>query len=476
VAEAVLGVDAAPGVAARLRELLSARGYAVRDLRAARDAVADDVFAGVVVEVPGAGGRGAARVRETRERDAGPAIVALCPPGMVEAAIHALKEGADDFVLGPFDIEELEIKLERALERRRERGELERLRGRLGPLRRLPALTGDSPQIRHVRRQIERVAPGRTTVLITGETGTGKELVAAAIHEASPRRTQAFIKVNCAALPETLLESELFGHERGAFTGADQRRLGRFEEAHRGTLFLDEIGDMHPHTQAKLLRVLQEQEFERLGGARPIKVDVRILAATNQNLAARIAEGSFREDLFFRLHVVSIEVPPLRERPADIPVLAERFLVETNAELPRPKRGFTAEAQAALVRHPWPGNVRELRNVVERAVLMGEGEWIGERDLALAALVTPDVRGAPALVSLPPEGIALAEVERAAIVAALDRCGWVQKDAARLLRLSRRKLNYRIARLGIRHASWRRNRPGGSARPRRPQEPGSHMC
>jgi transcriptional regulator with GAF, ATPase, and Fis domain len=313
-------------------------------------------------------------------------------------------------------------------------------------------------------------------VLITGETGTGKELVAAAIHEASPRRTQAFIKVNCAALPETLLESELFGHERGAFTGADQRRLGRFEEAHRGTLFLDEIGDMHPHTQAKLLRVLQEQEFERLGGTRPIKVDVRILAATNQNLAARIAEGSFREDLFFRLHVVSIEVPPLRERPADIPVLAERFLVETNAELPRPKRGFTAEAQAALVRHPWPGNVRELRNVVERAVLMGEGEWIGERDLALAALVTPDVRGAPALVSLPPEGIALAEVERAAIVAALDRCGWVQKDAARLLRLSRRKLNYRIARLGIRHASWRRNRPGGSARPRRPQEPGSHMC
>jgi DNA-binding NtrC family response regulator len=459
-------------VFARLRELFGAKGYGVRDLRARADA--DEIVAGLVVEVPGPEGRGAALVREARARDGGPAVIALCPPGMVEVAIQALKEGADDFVLAPFDPDELEIKLERALERRRERGELERLRGRLGPLRRLPALLGDSPEIRHVRRQIERVAPGRTTVLITGETGTGKELVASAIHEASPRRSRPFVKVNCAALPETLLESELFGHERGAFTGADHRRLGRFEEAHRGTLFLDEIGDMHPRTQAKVLRVLQEQEFERLGGTRPIRVDVRILAATNQNLAARIAEGSFREDLFFRLHVVSIEVPPLRERAADIPLLAERFLVEANAELPRPKRGASPEAVSALVRHAWPGNVRELRNVIERAVLMGEGEWITPNDLALAPSTQADAPAA-ALVSLPPGGVDLAVVERAAIEQALERSGWVQKDAARLLRMSRRKLNYRIARLGIRHPSWRRHRPGGRGSSG-PQEPDSHMC
>ncbi len=472
--EPVLWVDADPRIAARLRELFGAKGYAVRDLRA-RDDAEDEIAVGLVVEVPGPQGRGSARVREARERDGGPAILALCPPGRVEAALHALKEGADDFVLAPFDPEELEIKLERALERRHERRELERLRGRLGPLRRLPAPTGDSPEIRHVRRQIERVAPGRTTVLITGETGTGKELVAAAIHEASPRRAQPFINENCAALPEPLLESELFGHERGAFTGAEHRRLGRFEEAHRGTLFLDEIGDMHGRTQAKVLRVLQEQEFERLGGARPIKVDVRILAATNQNLAARIADGSFREDLFFRLHVVSIELPPLRERAADIPLLAERFLVEINAELPRPKRGFLPEALAALVRHAWPGNVRELRNVIERAVLMGEGDWIAPHDLALSPLVPAAASDPHPLVSLPSEGVALEEVERAAIVAALERSAWVQKGAARLLRMSRRKLNYRIARLGIRHPSWRRHRPP-TRKPREPGEPGSDMC
>jgi transcriptional regulator with GAF, ATPase, and Fis domain len=317
-----------------------------------------------------------------------------------------------------------------------------------------------------VREQIRRVAPGRATVLITGETGTGKELVATAIHLASPRRGHPNVKVNCAALPDPLLESELFGHERGAFTGAEQRRIGRFEEAHGGTLFLDEIGDMHLRTQAKVLRALQEQEFERVGGARPIRVDVRIIAATNQDLRGAIERGKFREDLYFRLDVVSIHVPALRDHPQDIPLLAGDFLAHFNASTHHRKAGISPDAMDALVKYPWPGNVRELRNTIERAVLMGEHHRIELPDLALpepGELAEPSPAGGPPTprepaVQLPAGGVDLREVERELILQALERTGWVQKDAAELLRMSRRKLNYRIRRLGITHRSWRRNR------------------
>jgi transcriptional regulator with GAF, ATPase, and Fis domain len=322
-------------------------------------------------------------------------------------------------------------------------------------------LLGESAPIRLVREQIARVAPGRATVLITGETGAGKELVATAIHENSPRRNRRFLKVNCAALPEPLLESELFGHERGAFTGAQQRRTGRFEEADGGTLLLDEVGDMHPRTQAKVLRVLQEREFERLGGSRPIRVDVRILAATNQDLQRLIEEGRFRADLYYRLNVVSIHLPPLRERPVDIPLLASVFLSEFNRESPRPKRGFTADALEALDRYDWPGSVRELRNTVQRSVLMGDRQWIEAADLGLpfnAPGSEGPSAGSPGMIRLPEEGADYREVERALILSALERTGWVQKRAAEHLRMSRRRLNYRIRRLGIYHPSWPRNR------------------
>jgi len=317
-----------------------------------------------------------------------------------------------------------------------------------------------------VRERIRRVASGRATVLITGETGTGKELVASAIHRASPRRGQPNVKVNCAALPDPLLESELFGHERGAFTGAEQRRIGRFEEAHGGTLFLDEIGDMHLRTQAKVLRALQEQEFERVGGVRPIRVDVRIIAATNQDLRSAIEHGTFREDLFFRLNVVSIRVPALREHPQDIPLLAEDFLAHFNAGAVHRKSGISPEAMDGLLKYPWPGNVRELRNIIERAVLMGEADCVELADLSLpepGELVEPPPAGLiqvprDPVVRLPAAGVDLGEVERELILQALERAGWVQKDAAELLRMSRRKLNYRIQRLGITHRSWRRNR------------------
>jgi transcriptional regulator with GAF, ATPase, and Fis domain len=305
-------------------------------------------------------------------------------------------------------------------------------------------------------------------VLLTGETGTGKEVIAGLIHRLSPRADGPLVKVNCAALPETLLESELFGHERGAFTGADRQRVGRFEQASGGTLFLDEVGDMSPATQAKLLRVLQDQEFHRLGGTQCLRTDARIVAATNQELSERIREGRFREDLYFRLNVIRIHLPPLRERPEDLMALAQRFLVGFAQELSRPARGFSQAALERLRSHPWPGNVRELHNTIERAVLLCEGRRLEAADLALGP-VAGEAGGA--WRELPADAIDLRAVERRLVHEALSRTGFVQKDAARLLGVSRRKLNYMIQRMGITHPSWRRNRDdatppaGGSGRP-----------
>ena len=456
-------------VAPRVRRLVCAslrdRGYRIAE--AGRE---DRTATAAVLEFPGPAGRGLARLRATRGQPLPPAVVVLCRAGSVESAVAGLKEGASDFVLSPFDCEELAIRLERALQVRELRRRL-RAGGRRGGEPATPGagpeLRGESPAMTRVRNQIEQAAGGRATVLIRGETGTGKELVASAIHRASARAERPLVKVNCAALPDPLLESELFGHERGAFTGAEQRRIGRFEEAHSGTLFLDEIGDMQPRTQAKVLRALQEQEFERLGGTRPIRVDVRIIAATNQDLRDLIAHGRFREDLYFRLNVVPIELPPLRERRDDVPILAEHFLAEFNREQQRPKQGIAPEALGQLQRYSWPGNVRELRNALERAVLMGRGERVEACDLALQGPSVPESAAPESdearVVRLPAQGIDLRDVERELILQALERCGWVQKEAARLLHMSRRKLNYRIRLLGITHAGWRRNRGTGGS-------------
>jgi len=287
-------------------------------------------------------------------------------------------------------------------------------------------------------------------------------LIAGLIHRASPRAEGPLVKVNCAALPETLLESELFGHERGAFTGADRQRIGRFEEANGGTLFLDEVGDTSRATQAKLLRVLQDQLFHRLGGSKLLRTDARIISATNHDLGARIAEGVFREDLYFRLNVIRIHLPPLRERPEDLVDLAHHFLRELGAEMRHPARGFTEMALAKIRSHDWPGNVRELHNTLERAVLMAEGPRIDAEDLSI-------LRGRSVEDSrswrheLPAEGISLRDVERELVIEALERTGYVQKDAAKLIGVSRRKLNYMIQRMGITHPAWRRNRDSASA-------------
>ncbi len=434
-------------VRSELEQWLTGQGYEVQERLGGTPRAA-------ILDYPAAG----ERLRKLAALSPRPAILALCARGCVEAQVAALKQGADDFVAFPFDLDELGIKLDRALAQLGLRAELARLRGESAVLESERSILGSGPEIKAVRRQIKKVAGSRASVLVIGETGTGKELVASTIHALSQRRTQRIVKVNCAALPEPLLESELFGHERGAFTGAEQRRLGRFEEADGGTLFLDEIGDMSLRTQGKVLRALQEREFERLGGSQPLRVDVRVIAATNQDLREMIRAGQFRAELLFRLNVITIRLPLLRERACDIPELALEFLREFNRLEARPKRGFSPLATDALMRHHWPGNVRELRNVVERAVLMGDSECVERSDLCLDA---PEYEGAEGeVVRLPAEGIDYREVERLLVLQALERASWVQKDAAALLRMSRRKLNYRVQRLGITHPSWRKNRSG----------------
>ena len=295
-------------------------------------------------------------------------------------------------------------------------------------------------------------------MLIRGETGTGKELIAGAIHHNSLRAGRNFVKVNCAALQENLLESELFGHEKGAFTGADKQRVGRFEQADGGTLFLDEVGDMSANTQAKILRVLQEHEFERLGGTRTLRVDVRLIAATNRNLPQMVANGQFREDLYYRLNVVSIEMPPLRERKDDIQQLAMFFLRRFAGELKKRVDGLSPDALKLLMRYNWPGNIRELENAIERAVLLTEGPQLDAATTCASASCRrrqPSGDGSP-VVKIPPTGIALEEIERQALIEALKMSNWVQKDAAELLAISPRVMNYKIKTLGIDYPRGRR--------------------
>ncbi len=391
-------------------------------------------------------------------------VIVMTAYGSMEAAVRALRLGAVDFVEKPFDIDEMEARVHRALDQ----GDLvETLRGLratlLAPYR-PENIVGESPGLLRALEIARKVAPARTSVLITGETGTGKELVAGLIHALSPRRGREFVAVNCAAIPEGLLESELFGHERWAFTGATRRRVGRFERAHRGTLFLDEVGDMSLATQAKILRVLQDGRIERLGGDEPIDVDVRVVAATHRDLAAEVRAGRFREDLYYRLAVVRIRLPPLRERGEDVVLLARHFARLLCADLKRPPLDFTGEALEALRRHTWPGNVRELRNAVERAVLLAEGDRITARDLGLEDAPRPAPErweGEAFRFAFPAEGVPLEVAEKELVLAALRRAGWVQKEAARLLGITKRAMHYKIRKHGITHPSWIRNRPPG---------------
>jgi Nif-specific regulatory protein len=385
------------------------------------------------------------------------AVILMTAFGSVHTAVEAMKIGAFDYVQKPFEIEEMELKVEKAIEHRRLKHEIEYLRHTQQDIYDFDRIVGASGALQSVLSIVKKVAKSNTTVLIRGETGTGKELIAGACHHNSLRASRNFVKVNCAALQENLLESELFGHEKGAFTGADKQRVGRFEQADGGTLFLDEVGDMSANTQAKILRVLQEHEFERLGGTRTLRVDVRVIAATNRNLPQMVANGLFREDLYYRLNVVSIDMPPLRERKDDIQALAMFFLRRFSGELKKRLDGLSPDAHKLLMRYNWPGNIRELENAIERAVLLTEGPLLTSSDLRLGELSTSQPTGdSSPVVKIPPTGIALEEIERQALIEALKMSNWVQKDAAELLSISPRVMNYKIKTLGIDYARGRR--------------------
>jgi DNA-binding NtrC family response regulator len=396
----------------------------------------------VVSDLKMGGSSGIDVLKTTRALHPSAAVILMTAFGSVTTAVEAMKIGAFDFVQKPFEIEEMEVKIEKALEMRRMRHEIDYLRHEQQDIYDFDRIIGSSGALKRVLGIVQKVARSNTTVLIRGETGTGKELIAGAIHHNSLRANRSFVKVNCAALQENLLESELFGHEKGAFTSADRQRIGRFEQADGGSLFLDEIGDMSPSTQAKILRVLQEHEFERLGGTRTLRVDVRLVAATNRDLAAMVGQGSFREDLYYRLNVVAIEMPPLRERKEDIAALASFFIRRFSGELKKKIDGLEPEAQKLLLRYNWPGNIRELENAIERAMLLTEGRLIACDDLRLGEAATASPT--------------LEEIERAALVEALKMSNWVQKDAAELLSISPRVMNYKIKTLGIEFPRHRR--------------------
>ncbi len=450
----VLVVDDDAGVRASFRLILEDE----YDVLEARDGVqalevlrADPVDLVLLdVRLPGMDGlQVLARIRALDERLD---VILVTAVKTVKTAVAAMKLGALDYLTKPFDQEEVLPLIRRAIEKRALEREVVALRSELARRQGADALVGQSPGMRKVFQVIEQVARITATVLITGESGTGKELIARAIHRQSPRRDRPFVAVNPAAIAETLLESELFGHERGAFTGAYQRKLGKFELAQGGTLFLDEIATLRAEAQAKLLRALQEREIERVGGTRSIKMDVRIIAATNADLRKAIAAGAFRGDLYYRLNVVPLVAPPLRERPGDVPLLVTHFIRRYSREFNRPVTAVSPEAQAALEEYGWPGNVRELQNVIERSVALAEGPVIQLRDLPLD-LMLPD-HGARARQS---ESLPLQEAcerfERQILLRALERAGWNHTEAARLLGVHRNTLQQKVAK-------WSLRRPG----------------
>jgi DNA-binding NtrC family response regulator len=372
-------------------------------------------------------------------------VVVMTAFGSVETAVEAMKAGASDYVLKPFSLTEMRMVIHKELDVRNLREENRSLREALGKRYSHPNVVARSPKMQEVLSTVERVAPTNATVLLGGESGVGKDLIARAIHEKSKRASGPFLKINSTAIPENLLESELFGFERGAFTGAVASKPGKFELADKGTLFLDEIGDVPPVTQVKLLRVLQEREFERLGGTKTVKVDVRLIAATNRDLREALEQGTFREDLYYRLNVVPIDIAPLRERREDIPDLVNLFISRCE-ESGKQMEGITPEAMQILTNYHWPGNVRELQNIVERACALSKGPLLEAADIHLDIRPAKSSNGAPGFL---PDGMTLEQWEDEMVQEALRRANGNKSQAARLLGLSRNALRYRLSKIGI---------------------------
>ena len=446
----ILVVDDDLSLRKMLEAVLTDDGYDVKeadDGHSAIEAVEDQFYDLILMDIRMARMGGIEALKQIKKLSPGIPVILMTAYASVETAREALKSGAFDYLTKPLDIDELKLIVHRALRHHQLEQENRYLRERLDDRFDFGNIIGNSRAMKNLFETLAQVAPSDATVLIKGESGTGKELIANAIHQNSPRCHKPMIKVNCAALPENLLESELFGHEKGAFTGAVSKSRGRFQLAHQSSLFLDEISEMTPATQAKILRALQEKEIEPVGGETTLKIDTRVITATNKNLENEIKEGRFREDLYYRLNVVIIEIPPLRDRHEDIPLLSEFFLkqyVEKNRKL---IKGFTPRATDVLMRHNWPGNVRELENLVERAVIMTRGDMITQDDFP--SIMTVKDKSAAERNFVTSSGRTLKEAEKEIILRTLEETGGNRTHTAKILGISRRTLQLKLKEYGI---------------------------
>jgi DNA-binding NtrC family response regulator len=445
----VLVVDDEPLIRWSLVNRLKEEGYRTAEAGTAGEAIAQhrDGVDLVLLDFALPDANGLAVLKQIKETDPDTLVIMLTANTDVGTAVEAMKSGAFHYANKPFDLDEVMLLVDKALETTQLRREVRVLRARqaqpFGP----GSIVGNSAPMQAVRTLLERIAASpASTVLLTGESGTGKDLAAKVLHYSSSRASKPFMNITCSALPETLLESELFGHERGAFTGADRQKRGLIESADGGTVFLDEIGEMVPLLQAKLLRFLEEKSFKRVGGSQDIKVDVRVVAATNRSLQDEVKKGHFREDLFYRLNVMSVPLPPLRERKGDIAPLIAHYIDTFNTEFRKKIRGVAPAAMAALEAYPWRGNVRELRNALERAMLLADGNELNESHFPMLSATDGELSTS---MGLPTEGINLEALEQSLVVQSLERSGWNQTKAATLLGLNRDQIRYRIEKFDL---------------------------
>ncbi len=447
----ILIVDDERGQREILQTILEGEGLRVTTAPGGREALKElekSEFDLILTDLKMQGMSGMELLEKVLETDPLQCAIMMTAHGTVDSAVEAMKKGAFDYLEKPLERDNLFLTLRRAFERVNLLRENRVLQKRIKETSGIPNIIGEHPKMREVFRIVGKIAPTASTVLIYGESGTGKELVAKAIHDGSPRKEKPFFAINCAAIPENLMESELFGHEKGAFTGADSRELGIFEAANGGTVFLDEIGEMSVAMQAKLLRAIQTKEIRRVGGKVNIPVDVRIVSATNRDLEAEIKRGGFREDLYYRLNVIRITLPPLRERGSDIAALADFFVKKYGRQGGSTVRGIAKPALKLIMDYSWPGNVRQLESVIERGALMAESDLIQPEDLP--AEISEGISRAGGLpFELPPEGIQFDELERNLIIKAMERAGWVIAKAAPLLGMSYKTLQYRLEKFGI---------------------------
>jgi len=450
----VLVVDDDSAHRTMLKTLIGGWGYAVSeadDGSTAVEKIKEAAFDLVLMDVRMVKVSGLEALETIKAVNPAIPVIIMTAYSSVETAVKALKQGAHDYLTKPLDFDKLRLTIERAMEHTRLKEENRLLRETLGQQFDSQNIIGKSPAMLRLLETVSQVAPSEATVLISGESGTGKELIAGAIHFNSLRKDGPFVKINCAAITETLLESELFGHEKGAFTGADRRKEGRFRQAHGGTLLLDEVSEMSLMMQVKLLRALQEREFNRVGGEATIQVDVRVIAATNKDLMEQIDDGAFREDLYYRLNVVELEVPPLSHRKEDIPLLAQHFLATFVAKNRKEIKGFTPQAMDNLIRYDWPGNVRELMNAVERGVVLARTDYLDVTDFAFmrSSMLQTD-RDSADSAALSVKGDApLEEIEKAAILSTLQAAGGNKSEAARRLGITRKTLHKKLKAYGV---------------------------